>query len=130
MVTDEHKLPEAAPEDAGASLEDALAAVEAQSAVKLSIAQASALSAGAAIDVLYSVLSGRSFNGVGLVRPCGAHIDRAGSPSGGVNVLAVAARSALRNGAKRVLVVDWAVAHGLGTQRICFDDPAIVTVSM
>ena len=45
-------------------------------------------------------------------------------------VLAVAARSALRNGAKRVLVVDWAVAHGIGTQRICFDDPSIVTVSM
>ena len=82
----EHKLPETAPEDAGASLEDALAAVEAQAAVKLSIAQASALSAGTAVDVLYSVISGRAFNGVALIRPCGAHIDRAGSPSGGVNV--------------------------------------------
>jgi acetoin utilization deacetylase AcuC-like enzyme len=130
----DYKLPEveaeAGTEDAGASLEDALAAVEAQAQTRLSVAQASALSAGIVTDVVYSVLSGRSYNGVALVRPCGAHIDRAGSPSGGINVLAVAAKAALRNSAKRVLVVDWAVAHGVGTQRICFDDPAIVTFSM
>ena len=126
----DHSLPGASAEDESASLEDALEAMEDQDAVKLTVAQASALAAGTVIDMAKTIAGGKATNGVALVRPCGSDIDHKGEPRGAVNVLAIAARAAVRNGAKRVFVLDWSVAHGIGTQRICYDDPAVMTFSI
>ena len=126
----DHSLPGASAEDESASLEDALEAMEDQAAVKLTVAQASALAAGTVIDMAKTIAGGKATNGVALVRPCGSDIDHKGEPRGAVNVLAIAARAAVRNGAKRVFVLDWSVAHGIGTQRICYDDPAVMTFSI
>jgi len=47
-----------------------------------------------------------------------------------VNNVVVAARHAQANGAGRVLIVDWDVHHGNGTQAIVETDPSVRFVSM
>ena len=42
----------------------------------------------------------------------------------------VAASAALGAGAQRVLIVDWDVHHGRGTQEIFEDDPRVMVLSM
>lgn len=44
--------------------------------------------------------------------------------------VAIAAKDILRQGAKRVLIVDWDVHHGNGTQALVEDDPAIRFISL
>ena len=46
------------------------------------------------------------------------------------NNIALAARRALRRGLSRVLVLDWDVHHGNGTQDIFYDDPQVTFVSI
>ena len=68
-----------------------------------------------------------------LTRPPGHH---AGGPavfSGGcfVNNVAVAVAAARQTGAvRRVLVLDWDVHHGDGTQQIFYDKPDVLTISL
>ena len=45
------------------------------------------------------------------------------------NNVAIAARSAQRSGAERILIVDWDLHHGNGTQNSFWDDPSVVYVS-
>ncbi|MGC4004105.1 MAG: histone deacetylase [Pirellulales bacterium] len=45
------------------------------------------------------------------------------------NNASVAARTALANGVSRVLIVDWDVHHGNGTQAIFYDDPRVAYFS-
>jgi acetoin utilization deacetylase AcuC-like enzyme len=85
--------------------------------------------AGAALAALESALAGRPAFAAG--RPPGHHAlaDR----SMGFCLLAnavIAAREALARGAGRVLVVDWDVHHGNGTQALVEAEPAIRFVSM
>jgi acetoin utilization deacetylase AcuC-like enzyme len=47
-----------------------------------------------------------------------------------VNNVVIAARHAQRNGQPRVLIVDWDVHHGNGTQALVEDDPSIRYVSL
>ena len=42
----------------------------------------------------------------------------------------VAARVAQRRGARRVLIVDWDVHHGNGTQHMFEDDPTVLFISL
>lgn len=47
------------------------------------------------------------------------------------NNVAVAAKHALDNkGIKRILIIDWDVHHGQGTQRAFYDDPRVVYLSI
>lgn len=71
-----------------------------------------------------AVLSRECGAGVCVVRPPGHHADE-DVPSGFclLNNVAVGARYALDNHAlRRVLVLDWDVHHGNGTQRITYND--------
>jgi acetoin utilization deacetylase AcuC-like enzyme len=80
-------------------------------------ALASRLAVGTTVDVTKAVLRGEAANGVAVVRPPGHHACCASS-SGFCffNNAAVAARVARENGVARVLIVDWDVHHGNGTQ--------------
>uniref|UniRef100_A0A2M4BB43 Protein deacetylase HDAC6 n=1 Tax=Anopheles marajoara TaxID=58244 RepID=A0A2M4BB43_9DIPT len=91
-----------------------------------------AIAAGSVIQVVHEVLNGRSRAGLCIVRPPGHHAEP-GEPHGFCifNNVAVAARVALeQHNLKRVLIVDWDVHHGNGTQHIFEEDPRVLYISV
>ncbi|MFZ5470964.1 MAG: histone deacetylase, partial [Myxococcota bacterium] len=75
------------------------------------------LAAGAAVQAVEEVLAGRASNAFALVRPPGHHAETARAMGFCLfNNVAIAAETARRVGAARVLVLDWDVHHGNGTQ--------------
>ncbi|XP_068595049.1 polyamine deacetylase HDAC10 [Brachionichthys hirsutus] len=89
------------------------------------------LAAGAALQLVDSVMTGKVRNGLALVRPPGHH-SMHGAASGFCvfNNVAIAARYAKQtHGVKRVLIVDWDVHHGQGVQECFEDDPGVLYFS-
>ena len=80
---------------------------------------AARLAAGAAVEAVAATMTGRARNAFALVRPPGHHAvpDRAMGFCL-LNNAAIAAEAARRAGAARVVIVDWDVHHGNGTQDI------------
>jgi acetoin utilization deacetylase AcuC-like enzyme len=90
------------------------------------------LAAGAAVDAVRRVLAGEDRTALCLVRPPGHHAlpDRAMGFCLFNNV-AVAARAAIdEHGLERVLVVDWDVHHGNGTQDMFYTDGRVGFLSI
>ena len=85
--------------------------------------------AGAGLALLEAVHAGAAPAGFALIRPPGHHAlsDRAMGFCLFNNV-AIAAKSRTALG-ERVLIVDWDVHHGNGTQAIFWDDPNVLFVS-
>ncbi len=79
--------------------------------------------AGGAIESVEAVLGGRARNAFVLVRPPGHHAERERAMGFCLfNNIAVAAHHALgQHGLERVLIIDWDVHHGNGTQH-AFED--------
>ncbi|SRR5579875_440705 len=93
--------------------------------------EAATLAAGASLVALDAIAEGRARNGYALVRPPGHHA-RPGEAMGFCifNNVAVAARYAQRkHGWQKVLIVDYDVHHGNGTQEMFYDDPDVVYFS-
>ena len=93
--------------------------------------EAAIYSAGSALVALDAIAEGRARNGYALVRPPGHHATAAQGMGFCIfNNVAVAARYAQRRyGWQRVLIVDYDVHHGNGTQDIFYDDPNVVYFS-
>lgn len=92
--------------------------------------EAARLAAGGLLDLCEAVLAGDVANGVALVRPPGHHAERARAMGFCLfNNVAIAAAYLRRRGIARVLIVDWDVHHGNGTQHIFEDDPDVLYVS-
>jgi acetoin utilization deacetylase AcuC-like enzyme len=87
--------------------------------------------AGAALVALDAIATRRARNGYALVRPPGHHARPAGAMGFCLfNNVAVAARYAQRrHGWERVLIVDYDVHHGNGTEEMFYDDPSVVYFS-
>lgn len=84
------------------------------------------LAAGAAADAVLRVLAGEQTNALCLIRPPGHHAVASGAMGFCLlNNAAIAARAALQAGLSRVLIVDWDVHHGNGTQDQFYDDPRV-----
>jgi acetoin utilization deacetylase AcuC-like enzyme len=89
------------------------------------------LAAGAAIDLARAVATGRLQTGLAAVRPPGHHAE-AGHPMGFClfNNVAIAARALqAEDGVGRVLIFDWDVHHGNGTQHSFDEDPSVLYAS-
>ncbi|WAR27064.1 HDAC6-like protein [Mya arenaria] len=90
------------------------------------------MAVGGTLNVVDTVLSGQSRNGVAIVRPPGHHAE-CGTPMGFCmfNTVAIAAKYAQKqHGIKRVLILDWDVHHGNGTQHMFYEDPSILYISL
>ena len=85
------------------------------------------LGAGAACDAVRRVVQGEDVRALCLVRPPGHHaLARRAMGFCLLGNVAVAARLAIGQlGLERVLIVDWDVHHGNGTQDMFYDDPQV-----
>jgi acetoin utilization deacetylase AcuC-like enzyme len=93
--------------------------------------EAACLAAGGLIALVEAALDGQVENGLALVRPPGHHA----RPNQGMgfcllNNVAIAARAAVEEkGVERVLIVDFDVHHGNGTQEIFEEEAAVCYIS-
>ena len=83
--------------------------------------------AGGALNAVDAVMSGRARNAFCVLRPPGHHATASrGMGFCLLNNVALAARYAQRrHGVERVLIVDWDMHHGNGTQEIFYTDPSV-----
>lgn len=94
-------------------------------------ARAARLAAGALVDLTREVTSGAIANGFALLRPPGHHAEADRAMGFCLfNNVAVAVQAARRDGVARVLVVDWDLHHGNGTQHTFEEDPDVLYFSM
>lgn len=101
--------------------------VEADTVVSPQSYEVALHAAGAACDAVERVLRGEDATALCLVRPPGHHaLMRRAMGFCLFNNIAVAARAAVDElGVGRVLIVDWDVHHGNGTQAAFWEDPRV-----
>lgn len=101
--------------------------IEADTRISSDSYRVARLAAGAAVAAVDDVMQGEGRNAFALVRPPGHHA----TPTDAMgfclfNNAAIAARYAqARYGVERVLIIDWDVHHGNGTQDIFYEDPTV-----
>ena len=86
------------------------------------------LATGGVLRAAQAVATGKIRNDFAIVRPPGHHAlpDRAMGFCL-LNHVAIAARYIQeKHGLKRILIVDWDVHHGNGTQDVFYDDPSVL----
>jgi acetoin utilization deacetylase AcuC-like enzyme len=88
--------------------------------------------AGGLIDTVDAVMAGEETNGFALVRPPGHHAEPDRSMGFClINNVAIAARYLQDvHGIDRILVIDWDVHHGNGTQRAFYEENGVLFVSI
>jgi acetoin utilization deacetylase AcuC-like enzyme len=93
--------------------------------------QVALAAAGACVAAADAVLQGTDTSALCLVRPPGHHATPTRSMGFCLfNNIAQAARHALAAGLSRILIVDWDVHHGNGTQDIFYEDPEVFFLSI
>lgn len=92
----------------------------------------SLLACGSTIELVDEIIAGNVQNGMAIIRPPGHHAMKA--EFNGYcffNNVAVAAKHAKKHrGVGRILIVDWDIHHGQGTQRSFYDDPNVLYISI
>ena len=90
------------------------------------------LSASAGVEALDAIFRGELTRAFCAVRPPGHHANRMRAMGFCIfnNAAVAAAQARLRHGVNRVLIVDWDVHPGNGTQEIFWDDPQVFTLSI
>jgi len=92
---------------------------------------AAKIAAGSVIELVNKVAAGTLRNGFGLVRPPGHHAEH--NQALGFcffNNVAIAARQYRRLFSKRVVIFDWDIHHGNGTQQEFYSDPEVMYISI
>ncbi|MDI7260481.1 MAG: histone deacetylase [Thermodesulfobacteriota bacterium] len=89
------------------------------------------LAAGGLLELIKAVMEGRLNNGFALVRPPGHHAERDRAMGFCLfNNVAIGAQYAIKNfSLERILIVDWDVHHGNGTQNSFYEDPQVLYFS-
>ena len=90
------------------------------------------LAAGGALEVIDRVMKGEIVNGFALLRPPGHHAESTQAMGFCIfNNVAVGARYLQRHhGVDKVLILDWDVHHGNGTQHLFEDDASVLFASL
>jgi acetoin utilization deacetylase AcuC-like enzyme len=106
--------------------------LEADTVVSRESDEVARAAAGVGVAAVDAVLAGTNRNALCLVRPPGHHATPDQSMGFCLyNNVALAARHALADhGLNRVLIVDWDVHHGNGTQDIFYEDPQVTFFSI
>jgi acetoin utilization deacetylase AcuC-like enzyme len=93
--------------------------------------EAAILAAGGLMELIKAVMDGKLDNGFALVRPPGHHAEQNKAMGFCLfNNVAIAAKYAITNfNLDRILIVDWDVHHGNGTQHSFYEDPHVLYVS-
>ncbi|KAI4826665.1 hypothetical protein KUCAC02_030100 [Chaenocephalus aceratus] len=93
---------------------------------------ASRVAAGCVTDLALKVAQGELKNGFAVVRPPGHHANHS-SPLGFCffNSVAIAAKQLQHKlHVSKILIVDWDVHHGNGTQEAFYNDPSVLYISL
>lgn len=92
---------------------------------------AARLSCGGLLEVTSAVVHGKATSGVAVIRPPGHHAepDRVMGFCLYNNVGVAAQVARTQWGVNRVLIVDWDVHHGNGTQEMFYSDPSVLYFS-
>ncbi|XP_045414603.1 histone deacetylase 4 isoform X7 [Lemur catta] len=93
---------------------------------------AARLAVGCVVELVFKVATGELKNGFAVVRPPGHHAEES-TPMGFCyfNSVAVAAKLLQqRLNVSKILIVDWDVHHGNGTQQAFYSDPSVLYVSL
>ncbi len=92
---------------------------------------AAKLAVGSAIEAADAILAGSADNGFAALRPPGHHAEHDRAMGFCLfNNVAVVARHLLAGGLERILILDWDVHHGNGTQHIFYNDTEVMYVSL
>jgi acetoin utilization deacetylase AcuC-like enzyme len=113
------------------SLDGKSAALDAETLISPGSVKAALLAAGLGLELVERVIQGKAQNGFVLVRPPGHHA----RPSTGMgfclfNNISIAVQKALDMGLERILILDWDVHHGNGTQEIFYGDDRVLFIDM
>uniref|UniRef100_A0A8C9W4T4 Histone deacetylase n=1 Tax=Scleropages formosus TaxID=113540 RepID=A0A8C9W4T4_SCLFO len=93
---------------------------------------AARLAVGCVVELVFKVASGELKNGFAVVRPPGHHAEES-TPMGFCyfNSVAIAAKLLQqRLSVSKILIVDWDVHHGNGTQQAFYSDPNVLYLSL
>ncbi|XP_055021722.1 histone deacetylase 7 isoform X1 [Boleophthalmus pectinirostris] len=93
---------------------------------------ASRMAAGSVVELAFRVAKGELKNGFAVVRPPGHHADPS-NPMGFCyfNSVAIAAKQLQHKlSVSKILIVDWDVHHGNGTQEVFYNDPNVLYISL
>ncbi|XP_043930992.1 histone deacetylase 4 isoform X2 [Protopterus annectens] len=93
---------------------------------------AARLAVGCVIELVFKVASGELKNGFAVVRPPGHHAEES-TPMGFCyfNSVSIAAKLLQqRLNVSKILIVDWDVHHGNGTQQAFYSDPSVLYISV
>ncbi|KAA8593188.1 hypothetical protein FQN60_009304 [Etheostoma spectabile] len=93
---------------------------------------AARLAVGSVVELVFKVATGELKNGFAVVRPPGHHAEES-TPMGFCyfNSVAIAAKLLQqRLNVSKILIVDWDVHHGNGTQQAFYADPSILYLSL
>jgi len=105
--------------------------LDADTAVSVDSPAAALHAAGGAQRAAEAVCAGEASGAFVAVRPPGHHaLPERGMGFCLFNNAAIAAAAARRAGRERVMIVDWDVHHGNGTQAVFWRDPSVVFVSL
>lgn len=90
------------------------------------------LAAGATCQLVDGVITGEIDNGFALVRPPGHHagIEQVGGFCLFNNVAIAARHAQMSGGLERVMIIDFDIHHGNGTQDIFYQDPSVLYASL
>uniref|UniRef100_A0A8C8VK99 Histone deacetylase n=1 Tax=Pelusios castaneus TaxID=367368 RepID=A0A8C8VK99_9SAUR len=93
---------------------------------------AARLAVGCVVELVFKVATGELKNGFAVVRPPGHHAEES-TPMGFCyfNSVAIAAKLLQqRLNVSKILIVDWDVHHGNGTQQAFYSDPNVLYISL